>query len=318
MTQGLARFLRLRHLALVQALAQHGTMHQAARVLNMTQSTASKMLKDLEDIMGAPLFFRDPRGMRCTDLGRFALLNAEDILNRMDRFAEEFELRKQGGYGLLSLGAIMGAAPDLVAKAVATLKHHRPLLSIRMLGETSDNILYMLERGEIDLAVGRFATNRQRTLFSFEPLADEAMVLAVRAGHPLSTAADQAPDLAELVQWPWILQPKATPTRGFLETVLAERNLEEPTNCVESVSIFAILHLLQTSDALALLPYSVVRDHLHMGLLASLPNPIGQSIPEFGILLRRNEPLSEVAAEFRDILRRVSDSQEIATAPGSR
>ncbi len=306
MARALARFLRLRHLALVRALAEHGTMHQAALALNMTQSTASKMLKDLEETMGAPLFVREPRGMRCTDLGRFALHNADDILNRVQRFSEEFELRKAGGYGLLSLGAIMGAAPDLVAETVAELKGRRPLLTIRMLGETSDNILDMLERGEIDLAVGRFASDRHRTLFSFEPLADEAVVLAVRKGHPLCGVGDGHFDLADLVRWPWILQPRTTPTRHFLDAVLAERNLPGPADYVESVSIFAILHLIQTSDALALLPSSVVRDHLEMGLLESLPNPIGRPIPEFGILLRRNEPLSTAGGEFCDILRRIA------------
>jgi hypothetical protein len=40
-----------------------GNIHRAAEILNMSQPAASKLLKDLEDVLGISLFERQPRGM---------------------------------------------------------------------------------------------------------------------------------------------------------------------------------------------------------------------------------------------------------------
>jgi DNA-binding transcriptional LysR family regulator len=77
-----------------------------------------------------------------------------------------------------------------------------------------------------------------------------------------------------------------------------------PANLVECTSIFATLQLLQKSDAISMLPESVVRDHLNAGLLVRLPLTVGQSLPGFGILTRRGEALSPIAAELVESLRR--------------
>ena len=59
--------LKTRQLLLLVALAEEGNIHRASEVLNMTQPAASKLLKDLEDVLGVSLFDRLPRGMRRDD-----------------------------------------------------------------------------------------------------------------------------------------------------------------------------------------------------------------------------------------------------------
>jgi DNA-binding transcriptional LysR family regulator len=49
---------------LLTAICDEGNIHRAAEVLNMSQPAASKLLKDLEDMLGVSLFERQPRGMR--------------------------------------------------------------------------------------------------------------------------------------------------------------------------------------------------------------------------------------------------------------
>ena len=56
--------LKTRQLLLLVALAEEGNIHRAAEVLSMTQPAASKLLKDIEDVLGVQLFDRQPRGMR--------------------------------------------------------------------------------------------------------------------------------------------------------------------------------------------------------------------------------------------------------------
>ncbi len=301
MDRRLLAHLRMRHFLLIAAIADQGTMHRAAASLAMTQSSASKMLGDLEALLEASLFERGPRGMVPTPLGDFALDLARSEIARIDRFAEEFAARRDGGYGTLSVGAIMGAAPDLVAHAVADMKRARPQLIVRLLGETSDHILDMLETGKIDLAVGRFSTPRHPRLFEFEPLAEEPMVAVARAGHPLATAFDGT--LETLGTWPWVLQPQTTPARKFLDEAFARTDGGFPSNVVECVSIFATLNLVQVSDAVAVLPVPVVDAHLRAGLLVTLPLRPKIAVTGFGLVTRKGETPSTTAATFAAYLR---------------
>ena len=55
--------LRMKQLQLLIALDEHKSMHKAAGALSMTQSAASKVLRELEDMFETPLFERSKTGM---------------------------------------------------------------------------------------------------------------------------------------------------------------------------------------------------------------------------------------------------------------
>jgi DNA-binding transcriptional LysR family regulator len=296
--------LKFKHLALLVALDDTRNLHQAAETINVAQPSASRMLADIEEAFGFLLFERNARGMQPTPLGTAALAYARRSLADLTRFADDLDNKRRGGHGQLTVGAIMGAAPDVLAMAVAELKSERPLLNVRILGETSDQVVQLLHRREVDLALGRLTTPLQHNDFDFEPLSREAMRLVVRAKHPLAVKSELT--LATLTSWPWILQPITSPARGLFEEELARAGLTTPADVVECASIFATLQLLQNSDAVAMLPESVVRDYLRAHLLAELPIEIGKSLSGFGLLRRKFETLSEPAEYFIALLRKYS------------
>ncbi|RJF83349.1 LysR family transcriptional regulator [Azospirillum cavernae] len=310
--------LRLKQLALIAALGQQRNLHRAAEAVHVTQPTATKMLHDVELVFGFPLFERLPRGMQPTELGQEVVRFAARLLADFDRFAQDLEGKRRGGYGQLVVGAIMGAAPDVVARAVADLKADRPLLVVRLLGETSDEILDLLAARKLDLAVGRFSGPLQHNEFDFEPLANETLYVVARAAHPLIGREGLA--LGDLADLPWVMQPLTSPARQLLEQEFAQARMSTPTNLVEASSIFATLQLLQTSDAVSVLPESVVRDHLRAGLLCRLPMVIGKNLTGFGILTRKGEALGASAIDFVRALRvyakAIDRTGRAATRPG--
>ena len=303
--------LRLKHLALLAALGDLGNLHQAAAI-SVTQPSATKMLADIEQAFGFALFERLPRGMRATSLGEEVVAYAHQTQAGLARFLEDMEVKRRGGFGLITVGAIMGAAPDLLALAVAELKTRRPRLSVRILGETSDQVASLLERRQIDFAVGRFSSLLQHNLFDFEPLANESLRLVVRVGHALSRRRSLA--LADLIDWPWVLQPLSSPARQLLEEEFGQARLASPTNTVECASVFATLQLLQASDAVAMLPESVVRDYLRTRLLRALPIEIGKNLTGFGLLTHKLDTLSEPAKAFVGLLRHYASRDTVLSA----
>lgn len=293
--------IRFRQLALLVAINEHRNLHRAAQAVHLAQPSATKVVHDLEQLFGFALFERLPRGMHPTELGAEVVAFAQRMLVDLQRFGQDLDSKRNGGYGHLMIGAIMGAAPDVVARAMADIKQQRPLLAIRLLGETSDEILRLLLERKIDLAVGRFSNPLQHNAIDYEVLGNEELYLVVRKAHPLSRVRKL--QLRSLEASPWILQPLTSPARQIMEQEFGQVGMKTPANIVECTSIFATLQLLQKSDAVTLLPESVVRDYLSAGLVMRLPLAVGSSLPGFGILSRRGEPLSVAATEFMQALR---------------
>lgn len=305
--------LRLKHWALLSALAETAKLSDAALRIHMSQPAATKLLADLENAFGFDLFERLPRGLRPTPLGSEVISFARQAQAGLDRFLEDLESKRQGGHGYLVFGTIMGAAPDIVARAVNQIKRERPRLTVRILGETSDQIGMLLERHEIELAVGRFTDPLQHNKFAFVPLSDEPLRVVARHRHPLQLERHIA--WGELVRWPWVLQTIASPARVLLEEEFTRAGVSTPLDVVESTSIFATLQLVQSSDAITVLPASVVRDHVLAELLVELPIAVGGALKDFGLLRRRDEELSEVAAAFVAHLERSAAMSETSRLP---
>jgi len=307
LTPRLVNRLRLKHWSLLSALGDTATLNQAALRINITQPSATKMLSDIEQAFGFALFERHARGMRPTPLGVEVVAYARQTQASLDRFMEGLDIKRRGGHGHLVFGAIMGAAPDLVARAVADIKRDRPRLNVRILGETSDQIGVLLDRHEIELAVGRFTDPLQHNKFHFAALSDEPLRAVVRRRHPLTRRRHL--DWSELVRWPWVLQIISSPARQLLEEEFTRAGVSSPADVIECTSIFASLQLVQSSDAIAVLPESVVRDHVHARLLVALPLVVGRDLKAFGLLTRKDEPLSEVATAFVEHLQRHAAAQ---------
>ncbi|KMO18466.1 LysR family transcriptional regulator [Methylobacterium platani] len=296
----LADRLRLRQLRLVTALGEQGTLRRAAAALNVTQPTATKMLAECEAIFGVALYERRPRGLHATPAGREVLGLAQRVMAECGRSAAALATLEHGG-GELVVGAILGATPDFIVQAVLDVKTQWPHLVVRLRGESSDQVLAMLENRTVDIAVGRFSKPTQHNLFRYEPLGDEALCVVARAGHPLLRARDLR--LGDLTEQRWVLQSIETPARQILEAEFGKAGAATPGDMIEANSILTIVQLLQRSDAVAMLSEPMVRDHVASGLLGQLPVAIGARLSDFGLLTRRGETLTGVAAQFADRLR---------------
>ncbi|SOE51442.1 Chromosome initiation inhibitor [plant metagenome] len=294
--------LRYKHLHMLVALGSSQNLHRASLALHMSQPAATRMLHEIEDMFGCQLFERLPRGMRPTALGRQLLRFAEASITGLDRCAEDLAVRQQGGYGYLAIGTIMGAAPDLVMTAVARIKAMHPQLRIRIMGDTSDQLLRLLDQRQIDLAIGRRNPSADSGPYVFEELGNERLILVVRSGHPLARRRKLSWD--EMVQdWPWILQPTASPARIALDQLLQRLVLPAPADVIECGSVYSMQQLVQLTDAIMLLSESALKDYLRMGIVKALPVKLDLPLAPFGILTRADEAMTDEQARFIQLMK---------------
>jgi DNA-binding transcriptional LysR family regulator len=293
--------LRFKHLALMKALGECGTLNLAAEELNITQPAATKLLKDLESTLGVKLFERHSRGMLATPLGESVVAHARLILGQVGHFTADLDSKRSGGHGFLSVGAIMGAAPDLISPVIAEMKARYPRLTVRLLGDTSDQIMALLESHQIELGVCRYIAAEQHAQFSFEPLGNEDLLFVASPGHPL--ARKRKLSLADLIDETWVMQPLPIPTRVLLEEEFARFNLPRPARLIECSSVYASLQVLQDNQAVALLSEPVVRGALAAGQITRLRATHQGRLANYGLVVRRSASLSATAEEFANLLR---------------
>ncbi|MGW7414363.1 LysR substrate-binding domain-containing protein [Streptomyces sp. NPDC054863] len=269
--------LKFRHLTLLVAIIDHGSVVRAAETLHLTQPAATRTLRELETVAGLPLFVRVPRGMRPTVYGEALAEHARAVVAEVRRAEEHLTGLREGQDGTVTVGTLLAGANVLLPRAVARLKRERPRLTVVVREGTPDLLHPALLTGELDVIVGRLGSApgegdrlRQRKLYR------EPIRLAVRSGHPLSGADGMT--LTDTLGFPWILPVEQTALRQELSALFADRGLPLPADRVECTSILTMRALLLQTDMVALLPELVLRDDEHLAALpVELPS-VGRTV----------------------------------------
>ena len=81
--------LKTRQLSLLLELAEHGSVLRAAQAASMTQPAASKLLAEMESLLGVKLFERHARGVEPTWYGQVLVRHARTALTELSRAHDE-------------------------------------------------------------------------------------------------------------------------------------------------------------------------------------------------------------------------------------
>lgn len=305
--------LRFRHLQFLDILGRTRNLRLAAEQMHITQPAATKILADIEEIFGVSLFERLPREMRPTELGLLALRYSADTLAVHNKFFEEFYALKSGGHGHLTVGTISGPVAHPLSTSIRELKQRRPFLVIKIIEQSSDQLLLWLAERKIDVMVGRFTESWQQSHFNYQRLSGEQLWVVAGEHHPLRAAT--IPGIADLAAWPWILYPRPTALRKVTDDIFSSASLTATLSIVETASFLNAFELLQSTDMLSLQPAAIVEKYVRKGLLARIPVDVPDRMPDYGIVTRRAEALPSPVEDFIAILSAASRRGEASTKP---
>lgn len=304
-TPQLLNRLRMRQVALLLAIDQHRTLRAAATVLGLSQPAATKMLHELEAALGHRLYDRVGRGLRLNPAGQAAMNSFRGLQGSIAALGRELGELRLGSAGKLFVGSIMAAAPTHLSDALIALKARFPLLSVDISVGTSDRLIEQLRDGQLDLVVGRVpdpaSAAYQDCLFS--PIGDEALSVVVACEHPLvAIKGRKRLEFAQLLAYPWILQPRGSPMREVIEQEFRAQHQPLPAGLIETASILTTTNLIARSQMLAVIPETIASRYQAHGLLRILPYAIDHSLAPWGTLLQRQRPVNPVTQAFLDLL----------------
>jgi DNA-binding transcriptional LysR family regulator len=160
------------------AVAQAGSFSGAADRVALTQAAVSQQMRSLEEALARPLFDRSARNITLTRQGRDLLPKIARILTEIDALSARPDDTLSGPVAIGAVVSVIGA----LSVAVHALKSAHPELDVRLLSLRSDELVQMVERGDLDVAavVGHPDHVLPPTL-EWRPLYTEPMVLVV---HP--------------------------------------------------------------------------------------------------------------------------------------
>ncbi|MBN3857254.1 MULTISPECIES: LysR substrate-binding domain-containing protein [unclassified Paraburkholderia] len=299
--------LKTRQLLLVVALAEEGNIHRAAAALNMTQPAASKLLRELEEMLDAVLFERMPRGMKPTLYGDALIRHARAVLGSLDQAQEELTALKAGRLGHVAVGAITSPGVRVLPAAVAAVKRTHANMRIAVQIDASNVLLEHLAQDKLDVVLGRLSAEHDKLALRYEPLTGEPVCAVVRPGHPLLAQAPARPlALADVARATWVVPPVASVLRHRFELMFQRASLAPPSNVVETPALLFITRVLEQSDMIAVLTGDVARYYAAHGMVAILPLPMDCQMDDFGIITRADKLLSPAAEVMIEALRTVS------------
>lgn len=298
----ISRRIKIRHLEAFVEVARQKSVGRAAITLSLTQPAVTRTIRELEQIVGAPLIERDGRGIRLSHQGEVFLSHAGSglaaVRGGMAALANVATVAgpplRIGALPTVSATIMPGAVADFLASGLKS-----PLMVT-----TGENrvLLDQLRKGDLDLVMGRMPAPENMASLRFEQLYRDRVVFIVSKTHPLAGQRQVAADI--LSRHPVLVPPAGSIIHPFVERVMLEQGMAPPSQPVETVSDSFGRAFLRSTDAIWIISRGVVAAELGSGEFVALPIDTGSTMGAVGLITRDIDRPHDAALFFTDILRR--------------
>ncbi|MEU6405146.1 LysR family transcriptional regulator [Streptomyces sp. NPDC046985] len=174
----------LRALECLVAVADTGSITQAALLLHSSQPAVSHQIASLERETRTVLLRREPRGVKLTPAGRAALADARRALDAASSAVRSARAAGQAAGGMLRLACAQSLSVPLLAPVICEWRRQHPQVAITLRESTSmDEVLGLVDSDEVDVALVPGAPSDH---FTITAIAEEEIVLTAPANHPLA------------------------------------------------------------------------------------------------------------------------------------
>lgn len=300
-----------RHLEMLTAIVTHGGVTEGANALGKTQPSVSRSISELEKRLGVRLFESKTRPLRPTEFC-IQLAQYGRTISEAGRSASEFVVRfKRGQAGAMRVAGSPIFMDGVVSPVLAAFQSEYPAITIEQQYGYVQKILDSLTTDQLDIGIVPIRSSQVPAGVNAQQLLPGRNVIACRLGHPLSRNPRL---LAEsLIDYAWIAPPPESPLYHDVRTVLESIGVTDLKVSFSGGSLASVLNFLHESDALTVLPYSVVYRLSRQNKLSALPLPIGdpdrhlcaltpKSSPDFPARVRLLEYLRAEMSSLKDLM----------------
>ena len=272
-----------RHLEILWAITERGGLTEGAEVLGKSQPSVSRTVAALEARLGQKLFEPGRRPLRPTELGRALAAQGARVAEARRAAEEVAERHRTGRSGAVRLAGTPLFMDGVIAGMVAEFQRAVPGVRIEQDYGYPEALVARLEAGSLDVAICPMRPRDVPEGLRFTPILTGRNVIACGASHPL--ARRRSVRREDVARYPWIAPPVESPLYEDLRGVLLSVGVTDFRVSFTGGSLSSVVAILGGSDALTVLPYSVVFMLRRQRVLAALPVRIDHPARDLGCLV---------------------------------
>ena len=255
------------------AIADQGSISQAAEKLYITQSALNQQLRKLEKELGAPVFTRTRNHWAVTPVGEIYVENARRVLQiKKEAYARIEDLAKLWN-GTIAIGLTNERGMQMFSSIYSDMHTRYPHTIFQPVEATVEEQNRMLEVGQLDIAFQTIQEKKYKFL-TYETILTEPFVLCVPRSHPLAHAQVLPPEafptisLSRFKDDVFTLVRKTSTMRKIVDQ-LFERAGFYPRLLFDSVEMRTMQKLAANGQCCCIIPrfYAVPNDQVSYFLL---------------------------------------------------
>ncbi len=290
----------LKQLRIFLAVIDAGSVRQAAVKLNLSQSSVTKSIQQLEHELHAQLLTRSVHGVAPTPAGTLLAARAKLVDAELRHARNEIAEFNDAASGDIRVCASPAVCMGLLPRAIVNFTRARPGARFQIQEGIYPHILKPLRGGDVDLAIALVPEKPNEEDIRATILLRDSVTPAVRVNHPMTQCRQVA--LADLLDLEWVVYKSSKTGREIFDHCFASNGLATPARIIECASFACTLAMIEMGNYATLLPTQIFANPTHkMGI-----SPLYMQTPmprwDVALLARAGLDLSPVCLAFIDEL----------------
>ena len=289
--------MTLRQLRVFRAVCDNRSYSRAAEEMALSQPAVSLQIRQLEELVGQPLFEYSGRKLHLTDAAEALRRTSEDIFGRLESLDMQLSTLQGSLQGQLKL-AVESSAQYFAPHLFAAFRQRHPEVSLELVVVNHTQAVQRLSANRDDLLI--ISQVPSELELEFLPFLDNSIIAVAPPSHLLCQREQLT--LQDLTPWPLLVRESGSGTRRAIERHCHQKHAHF-AQTLELGSLEAQREGVLAGLGLALLPRHAVRRELAAGLLCELPVeelPLRRS---WCLVHPRGKYLSPVAQTFFAFMR---------------
>lgn len=243
------------------SVAENGSFHAAARVINVSQPALTKSIRLLEQELGCALFVRLSGGVRLTEAGELFRSRARDIEASWNASLVELKVQTKGLGGEMRIGGGPVYSAVYFPNMLADLRNNFPNLRVAVSTGVGADLLPVLQRGDLRAYAGGIPSEIDGLGRDFitDILYDQENSLFASHRHPLFNGDEIT--AKRLLDFPWLSLFSGGMANRKIDRFFETHDLQAPQLALESHSVQIALKMLVEHDFIACMPVPLAKSY---------------------------------------------------------
>lgn len=280
------------------AVASHLSIRGAARALGLSQPGITRIVRELEHEVGAPLVERGTKGVKLTPYGEAFAPRARQLLEDMRRARDEISQIRDGERGSVRMAVTSSFALTRLPGTFIEFHERYPSVDVHFSEAVMPGLLLQLLDGSLDFAVVHLFPTGLPAEFEAIPLYPSPLVVGMRTRHPLGRSRT----LKALHGAEWVLPGDGSSGLELVRPIFGPLDLDPPARVVQAQSVSVALGLVSKTNLIGVFVEELVDAVFKNHRIRRVDVAEAMPVMQVCIVKRNGRQLTPAAQQFVDCM----------------